>query len=108
MSRAYTSKELANVQNYLMYKGHACPSIVGDTVHYLDRTAGLHRIMKSAKIDVILEEILCLKTVPSDDYSEFNSGSVRYGVGYYQVTEIQDRLMYIEDLKIAMRGLYDG
>jgi hypothetical protein len=90
-----------------MYKGHACPCIDGDTVHYLDRSKGLHRVVRSIKIDTILEEIRTLKTVPAEDYSEFNVGSVRYGIGYYQVTEIQDRLMYIEDLKIALRGLYD-
>jgi hypothetical protein len=108
VARKYSSTELANVQNYLMYKGHACPCIDGDTVHYLDRTAGFHRVVRSLKIDAVLEEIRGLKTVPVEEYTEFQSGSTRYGVGHYQVVEIGFRIMYIEDLKIALRGLFDS
>jgi hypothetical protein len=108
-SREYSDTDLANVQNYLMWKGHACPTIVNDEVHFIDQTKGRHRFGQKCKIDDILEEIRVLKRVPVEHYSEkasFQSGSARYGVGFYQVFDCNNKLLYVEDLKIEFRGLY--
>ena len=107
--REYTETEIANVQNYLMLKGHACPNIKGDMVHYLDSTGGHHRVVRSVKIDSILEEIRTLKRVPLEYYTDksvFSAGSMRFAVGPYQVMEHGDKLLYTEDLSIELKGLF--
>jgi hypothetical protein len=101
--------DLANVQNYLIWKGHACPNIIGDEVHFINQTRGTHRIADSAKIADILEEISLLKTVESDYYSDksaFSAGSIRVGVGNYQIMEAKGKLYYREDLPIILRGQF--
>jgi hypothetical protein len=105
----YSDTDLANVQNYLMLKGHACPTIIGENVHYIDRTPGRHRIGTHSKIEEILEEISLLKRVPIEHYSEkatYSANSARYGIGFYQVFDYRNKLFYVEDLKIEFRGLY--
>lgn len=107
--KKYTEVEKANVQNFLFLKGHACPIIDGDKVHYLDRTGGHHRVVRTLQIDSILEEIRVLKRVPLEHYSEkaqYAAGAPRFGIGYYQVFEYRNKLLYVEDLKIEFRSLY--
>lgn len=111
MAKEYTELEKANVQNYLMLKGHACPHIDGDTVHYLDSTGGHHRFVRSIKIDAILEEIRTLRRVPLEHYTDksiFSAGSMRYVVGIYQVMEHKDKLFYSEDLSIELKGIFNS
>lgn len=108
--RTYTDQEIANVQNYLMLQGHACPCIDGESVHYLDRTKGYHRVVRTLTIASILEEIRTLKVVPVEHYvdkSAFVNSSSRYAVGNYQVMEVKGKLLYREDLSVRLKGLFE-
>jgi hypothetical protein len=98
-----SSEDLANVQNYLMYKGHACPTIYKDEVHFIDQTRGHHRFVRHLKISEVLEEIRLLRRVDVEDYTDktaFVAGSQRFGIGPYQVMEIKDKLVYREEFRI--------
>lgn len=103
----HSEAELGNVQNYLLLKGHACPTILGDEVHYIDQTKGQHRVVKSIKILDLLEEIMLLKKVDIEDYvdkSIFVAGSQRLAVGIYQVMEVNDRLIYCDEFRIERQN----
>lgn len=107
--KPYTEVEKANVQNFLLLKGHACPLIDDDTVHYLDRTGGHHRVVRTLTIESILEEIRILKRVPLEHYSEkaqYAANAPRFGIGYYQVFEYKNKILPIEDIKIEFRKFY--
>lgn len=110
--RKYSDVDIANVQNYLMLKGHACPHVdlKNGSIHYLDSTGGHHRFVRSIKIDAVLEEIRTLKRVPIEHYSDksiFSAGSMRYVVGIYQVMEAHDKLFYAEDLSIELKTIFN-
>jgi hypothetical protein len=105
----YTEVAIANVQNYLLYKGHARPTISDDTVHFIDQTKGNLRFVRSVKIDTILEEMRTLKRVPLEAYTDkaaFTAGSMRFGINIYQVMEIGERLAYREDIPLNLRGKF--
>lgn len=109
--KKYSETELSNVQTYLLLKGHACPSIDGEVVHYLDRTKGYHRVVRTLTIASVLEEIRTLKVVPVEHYvdkSAFVNSSSRYAIGEYQAMEIKGKLIYREDLSIRMKGLFEA
>ena len=106
----YSPEELANVQNYLLLKGHACPTISNGWVHYYDRTGGQWKTPISTPIATILEEIHNLRKVPIEHYSDksaFEANTNRLGIGHYQVMEINGKLLCREDLRLELRGLYD-
>lgn len=110
--RSYTDTEIANVQNYLMLKGHACPHVdlKNGSVHYMDSTGGHHRFVRSVTIDSVLEEIRTLKRVPLEHYTDksiFTAGSMRYVVGIYQVMETNNKLFYTEDLSIELKSFFN-
>ncbi len=108
--RKYSEVELSNVQTYLLLQGHACPCIDGEMVHYLDRTRGYHRVVRSITISSVLEEIRTLKVVPVEHYvdkSAFVNSSSRYAIGEYQAMEINGKLVYREDLSMRMKGLFE-
>ncbi len=109
MGNKYSHNDLANVQNYLMLKGHACPTFYKDKVYYLERTPGSIRMKVSKPIQEVLDIIWNLPTLAEKEaLLQFKvSNPNRIGIGGYQIALLEGRLMCMEELPIDLRGQFD-